>query len=45
MIARAPNPVSPCSHPVESDGWVFVTGQMPFVEPSIDTKDPEGIEA
>jgi reactive intermediate/imine deaminase len=30
MIAGAPEPVAPFSHAVEADGWVFVTGQMPF---------------
>jgi len=30
MIAGAPDPVAPFSHAVEVDGWVFVTGQMPF---------------
>ena len=45
MIAGAPNPVAPFSHAVESNGWVFVTGQMPFVGTSIDTPYPEGIEA
>ncbi len=45
MIAGAPNPVAPFSHAVESDGWVFVTGQMPFVGTSINTPYPQGIEA
>ena len=45
MIAGAPDPVAPFSHAVEADGWVFVTGQMPFVGTSIDTPYPEGIEA
>lgn len=44
MIAGGPKPVAPFSHAVESDGMVFVTGQMP------DTPDapgvlPDGIEA
>lgn len=44
MIAGGPKPVAPFSHAVETDGFVFVTGQMP------DTPDdpgllPEGIEA
>jgi 2-iminobutanoate/2-iminopropanoate deaminase len=30
MIGGAPDPVAPFSHAVEADGWVFVTGQMPF---------------
>jgi 2-iminobutanoate/2-iminopropanoate deaminase len=45
MISGAPDPVAPFSHAVESDGWVFVTGQMPFVGTSIDAPYPEGIEA
>ncbi len=45
MIAGAPDPVAPFSHAVEDDGWVFVTGQMPFVGTSPDSAYPEGIEA
>jgi 2-iminobutanoate/2-iminopropanoate deaminase len=45
MITGAPDPVAPFSHAVESDGWVFITGQMPFVGTSLDTPYPEGIEA
>ena len=45
MIAGAPDPVAPFSHAVEADGWVFVTGQMPFVGTSTDAPYPEGIEA
>jgi 2-iminobutanoate/2-iminopropanoate deaminase len=45
MIGGAPDPVAPFSHAVEADGWVFVTGQMPFTDTSIDTPYPEGIEA
>jgi reactive intermediate/imine deaminase len=29
MIADGPRPVAPFSHAVETDGFVFVTGQMP----------------
>ena len=29
MIARGPRPVAPFCHAVETDGFVFVTGQMP----------------
>lgn len=44
MAPGGPQPVAPFSHAVETDGFVFVTGQMP------DTPDapgvlPEGIEA
>ena len=45
MIAGAPDPVAPFSHAVEADGWVFVTGQMPFAGTSLDSPYPEGIEA
>jgi 2-iminobutanoate/2-iminopropanoate deaminase len=45
MIAGAPDPVAPFSHAVESDGWVFVTGQMPFAGTSVDEPYPEGIDA
>jgi 2-iminobutanoate/2-iminopropanoate deaminase len=45
MVAGAPDPVAPFSHAVEADGWVFVTGQMPFSGTSIDEPYPEGIEA
>jgi reactive intermediate/imine deaminase len=37
MIPGGPKPVAPFSHAVESDGFVFVTGQMP------DTPDAPGI--
>jgi 2-iminobutanoate/2-iminopropanoate deaminase len=45
LITGAPDPVAPFSHAVEADGWVFVTGQMPFAGTSIDEPYPEGIEA
>src|SRR5262245_33920863 len=45
MIAGAPDPVAPFSHAVEQDGWVFVTGQMPFTGIANDSPYPEGIEA
>ena len=45
MIAGAPDPVAPFSHAVEADGWVFVTGQMPFETTAIDGPYPEGIQA
>ena len=28
LIPNAPKPVAPYSHVVESDGWLFVTGQL-----------------
>jgi reactive intermediate/imine deaminase len=45
MIDGAPDPVAPFSHAVEADGWVFVTGQMPFTGTSNTSAYPEGIEA
>ena len=45
LVAGAPDPVAPFSHAVEADGWVFVTGQMPFTGTSIDEAYPDGIEA
>jgi reactive intermediate/imine deaminase len=37
MIAGGPKPVAPFSHAVETDGFVFVTGQMP------DTPEAPGV--
>ncbi len=45
MIGGAPDPVAPFSHAVEADGWVFVTGQMPFSGTTLDSPYPQGIEA
>lgn len=45
MIAAGPQPVAPFSHAVESDGWVFVTGQMPTDPEAPGAPLPEGIEA
>jgi reactive intermediate/imine deaminase len=45
MIRGAPDPVAPFSHAVEIDGWVFVTGQLPFSGTSKESPYPEGIEA
>jgi reactive intermediate/imine deaminase len=44
MIAGGPRPVAPFSHAVETDGLVFVTGQMPDTPDAPGTL-PEGIEA
>ena len=44
-IKDAPDPVAPFSHAVEADGWVFVTGQMPFTGKSATSPYPNGIEA
>jgi 2-iminobutanoate/2-iminopropanoate deaminase len=43
MIADGPKPVAPFSHAVETDGFVFVTGQMPDT-PANPGILPEGIE-
>ena len=45
MISSGPRPVAPFSHAVESDGWVFVTGQMPTDPAAPDAPLPAGIEA
>lgn len=45
MIAGAPDPVAPFSHAVETDGWLFVTGQMPFMDTALESPYPQGIEA
>lgn len=45
MLDAAPAPVAPFSHAVETDGFVFLTGQMP-TDPEDDSKPlPRGIEA
>ena len=44
MIAGGPKPVAPFSHAVETDGLVFVTGQMPDT-PATPGVLPEGIVA
>ena len=45
IIAAGPRPVAPFSHAVESDGWVFVTGQMPTDPAAPDAPLPDGVEA
>ena len=42
MIAGGPKPVAPFSHAVETDGFVFITGQMPD-SPTAPGVLPEGI--
>lgn len=42
-IASAPTPVAPFSHAVETDGFIFVTGQMPDA-PEAPGVLPAGIE-
>jgi len=44
MISGGPKPVAPFSHAVETDGFVFVTGQMPDT-PEAPGKLPDGIVA
>ena len=44
MIPGGPKPVAPFSHAVETDGFVFVTGQMPDT-PAAPGALPDGIEA
>jgi enamine deaminase RidA (YjgF/YER057c/UK114 family) len=45
MVSGAPTPVAPFSHVVTSDGWLFVTGQVP-TDPNDDAAPlPDGIEA
>jgi len=44
MIAGGPKPVAPFSHAVETDGFIFVTGQMPDT-PQTPGVLPEGIAA
>jgi reactive intermediate/imine deaminase len=44
MIQGGPKPVAPFSHAVETDGFVFVTGQMPDT-PDAPGQLPDGIVA
>jgi reactive intermediate/imine deaminase len=44
MITGGPRPVAPFSHAVETDGFVFITGQMPDT-PYAPGVLPEGIVA
>lgn len=45
IVAGGPRPVGPFSHATESDGWIFVTGQMPTDPVAPDAPLPEGVEA
>ena len=45
MLAGVPAPVSPSSHAVEVDGWVFLTGQFGRDLDRPELPLPEGIEA
>ena len=42
VLDDGPERVAPYSHAVETDGWLFITGQMPI---AADGSVPEGIEA
>ena len=44
MIPGGPKPVAPFSHAVETDGFVFITGQMPD-RPEKPGELPNGIVA
>jgi reactive intermediate/imine deaminase len=45
MVPQAPTPVGPFSHAAETDGWVFLTGQMPTSPTDDSAPLPEGIVA
>jgi reactive intermediate/imine deaminase len=44
LFAGAPAPVAPFSHACESDGWVFITGQLPIDPGNESAPLPDGIE-
>ena len=45
MIPGAPRAFAPFSHAVETDGWLFLTGQMPCFPDDPDKPLPEGAAA
>ena len=45
MISGAPKPVAPFSHAVETDRWVFLTGQMPTDPNNSEAPLPDGVAA
>jgi 2-iminobutanoate/2-iminopropanoate deaminase len=45
MVQGAPTPVGPFVHATESDGWIFVTGQMPTLPDDDHAPLPVGVEA
>ncbi|MET1414585.1 RidA family protein [Roseibium sp. HPY-6] len=45
MIGSAPQPVAPFSHAVETDGWIFITGQMPTNPDNPEAPLPDGVAA
>ena len=44
MVSGAPAPVAPYSHLVETEGWLFLTGQLPVDAHDPEAPIPEGIE-
>lgn len=44
MVPGAPAPVAPFSHAAESDGWLFVTGQLPITPGNESTPLPTDLE-
>ncbi len=42
---KAPTPVAPFSHAVESDGWIQLTGQMPTHPDDDSAPLPDGVKA
>src|SRR5712691_8958611 len=44
MVTGAPKPVAPYSHATATDGWVFVTGQVPTDPDDNSAALPDGIE-
>ena len=45
LFSNGPRPVAPFSHAVESNGFVFLTGQMPTDPEAPDAPLPDGIAA
>jgi enamine deaminase RidA (YjgF/YER057c/UK114 family) len=45
LVPGLPKPVSPSSHAVEADGWVFLTGSFPRDLDDPEAPLPEGIAA
>lgn len=45
LVEDAPTPVAPFSHAVETNGWVFLTGQIPQNPDDDSAPLSEGIEA
>lgn len=45
MIDQAPTPVGPFCHATETDGWLFLTGQMPTDPGDAEAPLPDGVQA